>query len=434
MSMGKYAVAGLVVAVSLVGCNQTGFRSAEPPAAPAAKAPSVVTEVIIPVQVERPVRRDISSYLITTSRVEAERRVQVVAEGMGECRKVHVEEGDYVKPGQVLAELATDDVLATIGQTEVQVRQTRTVYQIAEDSLKLGIGSKAERDNAKFSYEQAMATLNMHKVQLEKLTVRSPISGVITKRNVQLGQVVSIGAPLFQIVDPDSFILSINPPERELSRLQLGQVAKVAIDAVGEREFEAKVLRVNPAIDAASGTFKVVLEFAAEVRKLLREAAFARVQLVTDTHKDALLLPKDAVVEENARKYLFVVEEGEKAEALVEEEAALTTDDATGAEKSAAPAEEKKDARPHQIATRIEVETGLEDSNYVEILSEVAEDAQVVVLGQHTLKSGSKVTVMKTGDAIRSKLGMGADEALKEAKEHGANEPKKAGRSRQRHP
>jgi len=381
-------------------------------------------EIIIPVQAQLPSRGDISAHFETTTRVEAENRVQVVAEAVGECLQVNVQEGDSIQVGQILAELDKKAMLASIGQTEVQVRQSKTAYDRAASMYEEGLSSQAERDNAKFAYEQALASLETQKIQFSKLTVRAPISGLLTHKLIQTGQMVASGSPIFSIVDPESFMLVINPPERELARLQTGQKAKVTIDALGTEEFEAAVRRINPNVDPASGTVKVTLDFDPGTRAKLRDAAFARVRLVMDTRKNTLLVPKDAVLEENARKYLFVVEQ-EKAEPTADTQPAGSPDPA----QTAAETPPKND-KPVFLANRIEIETGFEDSNSVEVVKGIDDSALIVVLGQHTLKPGSRVTVTNANDEILARAGLSAEDALaaaKERREDNANKPGRQG-------
>lgn len=429
----RKSLLSLVLGVCLLlaaGCGQFGSKTEQ-----ASKNEDQIkaeeVEVVIPVEAELPTRGNISSHFETTSRVMAENRVQVLAEGVGECISLNAEEGDRVQAGQVLAQLDPTEIKATIGQTEVQVRQSKTSYDIAEKSLTQGIGSKAERDNARFAHEQALAALEMQKVQLEKLTVKAPISGVITMRNVQLGQMVAGGAPLFSIVDPASFMLTISVPERELARLKEGQIAKVTIDALGADEFDAAVRRINPGVDPISGTVKVTLDFDEATRDRLRDSAFARVRLVMETHENALLLAKDTVVEENARKYVFVIEQPETPaepapETQSDESAPEPSSDESAAKEeaktdvTAGPADsnatESEPAEASFVANRIEVETGLEDSKSVEIVSGIDDGSLVVTLGQHTLKPGARVRVTNATTEIMAKAGLSAEKALEEAR------------------
>jgi len=428
-------------------------------------------EVIIPVEASQPTREDISAHFETTTRVKAENRVDVVAEGMGECLRVSVEEGDLVSKGQVLAELDKEEAVAALRQLEIQVAQNKTSYEIAERSLAEGLGAKVERDNARFAHEQAAANLATQRLQVKNLTIRAPIDAVVTERKVQAGQMVSTATPVFTLVDPASYICEINPPEKELARLREGQVARVSVDALEGEEFEARVRRVNPAVDPLTGTLKVVLDFDEDTRAKLREAAFARVRLVMETHTDALILPKDSLVEEDGRKYVFVVtrqedEETEEAEDADDEgDAADTTEDVgedppekpdaesvtasntTGEDASKADqaAEEddesadpdaETDDEERFVANRVVVEVGFEDSNRVEILSGIDDESMVVTLGQHTLKPGARVKVTNAEDEISARMALSTEEALAVAKaerakgDEGGEERRHRGRRR----
>ena len=434
MRKGIRAMGLILVLWIAAGCgnSQGKIAAANPSAAEAAK-PAQDSVVIIPVQAEAPERGDISSYFETTARVEAENRVQVMAEGAGECLKVCVEEGDSVKQGDMLAELDKRTIQATIGQTEVQVRQTNTAFDIAERSLAEGIGARAERDNARFAHEQALAALNMQKVQFDKLTLRAPISGIVTKRNIQQGQIVSMGMAVFTVVDPASFMVVIAAPEKELARLKMGQMAKVIIDAIGNEEFDASVRRINPGVDSTSGTVKVTLDFDAAARARLRDSAFARVRLILETHAQALLVPKDALIEENARKYLFVVMEND-ADVKKPAEVSEAKAGALPEEKQPESAPMPKPETPGLVSERFEVQVGLEDSRHVEILSGIDDQALVVTLGQHTLKTGSHVMVTNATETLKTKLGLSPENALKAAKENRAGQPQDdGGSSRNRH-
>ncbi|HNR32450.1 MAG TPA: efflux RND transporter periplasmic adaptor subunit, partial [Candidatus Hydrogenedentes bacterium] len=313
--------------------------------------------VLVPVEAARPSRGDISSYFETTTRVEAERHVQVVSEGVGECLEVFVEEGQAVREGEVLARLDTKQLEAQIRQTRVNVQQAKFHMEKAAEQQKEGILSPFELENTRFAHEQASAMLALQELQLENQTITAPISGVVTLRNIQKGQMVATGVPVFRIVDPASYILPIMPPEKELPRLRLDQIAKVSIDSVDGREFAAHVRRINPSVEPLSGTVKVVLDFEEEARPFLREGSFARVKLVMETHANVLMLPKDAVIEENTRKYVMVVREATDSAAL---DAAATEAAESEASAPAASAPDRTaEKNPILVADRIEIKIGL---------------------------------------------------------------------------
>lgn len=387
MHKGRYCLCAAVLMLAGAGCNRPdgGKVNATQAAGPVRTASLV--------EASHPERRDISSYLEETGIVTAESQVEVLAKGTGHCLLVRVEEGDLVSDGDVLAELDKAEMEAQVRQSEVNLAQQRIVYERTEKGLSQGIFSRAERDNAQASYEQAKATLEMQRVQLSFLTIRAPISGVVTRRMLQEGMLVSTGMPVFNIVDPNSFILPINVAERYIPRLRVGQEARVRIDSVGERPFQARVRRINPGVDPQTGTVKVVLEFDSADHPYLRESVFARYSLVMETHENALVVPKDAIVEENAQRHVMVVREKEP------------TDSDSGA------------ADTDLVAARIPVETGLEDALYTEILSGIGEDDLVITLGQQTVKDGEPIRAGNLEETLESRGALPAGALLDQARE-----------------
>jgi RND family efflux transporter MFP subunit len=407
-------ILGAAMLAGLAGCNQSekgtvSALNAEKPA----RTPFLV-------EASNPERRDISEYLTETGNITAERQVEVLAKGTGHCMEILVEEGDHVEKDQVLAEIDKAEMQVNIQQSRVNVKHQENIYRRTENGWKQGIFSEAEKDNAKSAFEQAQASLEMQEVQLTYLTIRAPISGVITHRKLQAGMLVSTGMPVFSIVDPSSFILPIFVTERSLPRLKLGQEARVTIDSSGDREFVAKVRRINPGVDAQTGSVKVVLDFDPSDHEYLREAAFARYSLVMDTHTDVLVVPKDAIVEENARRYVMVAQRG--AEAAQASEAPAAAQGGTAASPTA--------DTPEWVAARVEVETGLEDSNYTEILSGINDDTLVITLGQQTVNEGDWLQVGNLEETLKTRGEISADAALDEVeKEKAAQEAEAAARA-----
>jgi membrane fusion protein (multidrug efflux system) len=392
--IGHVACVALILALA-AGCGALVEGKANDPAerVDPLKA-KVAQEVQIPVQTAKPDRRDVSAYFETTSRVTAENRVEVISKGTGQCLNVTVEVGDIVTAGQVLAELDSMELEAQIRQTRVNLAQQKSHMDLARRSFEEGLGPEVEYTNAKYAYEANQAVLELQEVQMSHQTIRAPIGGVLTQRALQTGMLVSTGMPTFSIVDPNSYVLPISIPEKELGRLRLEQTANVTIDSRQGETFEATIQRINPAVDPQSGTVGVLLRFHEEARQYLRESAFARVRLVMETHANALVVPKDTLIEENARKFLMVVEEQPPADA---------------------------GAAPRLIARRVEIQTGLEDSDYVEVVNGIDENANIVTLGQHTLKPDSPVVITTAETEILSRAGISAKDALEAAQDKRQN-------------
>ena len=135
-----------------------------------------------------------------------------------------------------------------------------------------------------------------------------------------------------------------------------------------------------------------------------------RVRLVMETHENALIVPKDVILEENARKYVMVVRDKGTQENEVQEIDVTATE-----AESASPVPEEGTSTQNEaalLAERVEVKVGLEDSDHVEILSGIDEKTRIVTLGQHTLKSGSTVTITNAEKEILSRATMSVEQAL----------------------
>lgn len=362
------------------GCKETVEGTVEEPAS--ADAPATV---LTPVQVVSPHRGAISSYFETTSRVEAESRVEILSKGAGQCAAVMADVGDEVAAGQVLATLEREELEAQVRQARISMQQQKTAYEIAERSFSEGIAASVDRDNTRFAYEQAKVALEMAELQLQNQTIHAPISGIITRRVIQTGMIVSPGVPIFSIVDPDSYVLPIQIPEKELSRVQVGQKAFARVDAFPAYVFNASIGRIYPSVDPLSGTLKAVLDFEEEDREKLREAVFARIQLVMDMRDGALLIPRDTILEEEGRKFVFLV---------------ATTEN---------------DAETGYIARKQEITVGIEQSDVVEVLEGLTDDAQVVIMGQHSLKPETPVKITNLEEEFAARSTLTTEEALEAA-------------------
>ncbi len=356
---------------------------------------TAIKPIAFPVEVAYPKRCSISKFFETTSRISAENKVDVISKGIGICEEVFVEEGDYVKEGQILAKLDTSEVETQILQTKVNIEKCKSALAIAEQSLKEGIGSKVERDNAKFALDAAEATLKIQQVQLKNQTITAPISGVITRKNINKGVMVTTGMPVFSIVDPNSYCIPINIPEKEISKVTRGQEAEVVIDSCPSKKYKTVIDKISPIIDSASGTVKATLKFVEQDKDsdCIKDNAFARVKLIMETRENVLTIPKDAVLEESGRKYVFI------------------------AEKLASDSNDKNkqtsiDENNLYEAKKVEVQVGLEDSENYEIISGVEENTMVVTLGQMSLKPGSIIKITTLENSIKSADNFSASQTL----------------------
>ncbi|GMW01059.1 MAG: hypothetical protein AMXMBFR84_21960 [Candidatus Hydrogenedentota bacterium] len=395
VNFGVCLVVGLTFMSSCSPGTSGGTAIAATPAIPPAS-----NQPVIPIEAKYPERGDISEYFKTTSRIAADKRVDVTAQGMGKCLSAHVDVGDRVEKGQVVAELDKEEVQTQLAQARIQLSRIKNDMDRSKMLFEEGLGPRSQYENDMYAYKQQQATVAQQEIQLRNMTVRAPISGIIISRSVQVGMYVSSGSPLYQIIDPSTFELMIDVPEQELARVEKGQAADVYVDILGDESLASEVSRISPSVQQ-DGTVQVTLRFPSEVRSRLKESAFARVNLVLDTHKEAILIPKDSVIDQNGNKYVFIATANDR--------------------EDASPIELDKVSKDTTFtAKRVQVELGLEDSNAYEIVNGVAEGDLIVTLGHQALKDGALVRLTNIEDELMSRIAMSPDEALTKAAEERA--------------
>ena len=146
-------------------------------------------------------------------------------------------------------------------------------------------------------------------LQLREAAIRAPFAGTITARHVKAGNTLNAGDPAFDIKRFRTLEAGLNVPERQLAHLDTGQDAGIRIDALPQQRFIGRVKRISPVVDSGSGTFRVTVEVANDDRAL-KPGMFARIEIRYDSHEEALLVRKDAVVTRNNQTAVFVVRDG----------------------------------------------------------------------------------------------------------------------------
>lgn len=317
----------------------------------------------IPVRVTTIAPGEISAYISATANLVAENEVRLLAEWEGQIDRLAVEEGDYVKQDQVLATLARTDGEIAVQKAQVraddaQLRFARAERLVAQELL-------ASEDFDRVAVEKAIADQELAEARwnLEKTMIRAPFSGRLTQRMVQIGQHVRRGDELFTVTDFEPLVARIYLPESDVMALEVGREVRLAPKADESQAVRARIQRIASVVDTATGTVKVTVE-AIDPPPALRPGAFVRVDIVRETHSDALLVPKQAVVRELQKSYVFVTSG----------DAATTT-----AEKRA-------------------IELGFEEGGRVEALSGLAAGDRVVIAGQGGLKDGAAVAVLADDD------------------------------------
>lgn len=312
-----------------------------------------------PVAVVAIERGDITAAISSASTIEAERSVTVHAEATGRIIKLDVEEGEKVKQGQLLARLRYDSQSSQLARASVSLDKAQTDLARVEALHRRGVASDQDLAEAQNALQMALRDRTDRRREVGNTRVLAPFSGTLTERSVTEGGFVSSGAQLFSLVDFDTLVARVYVPEKELDRIRVGQAADVVGKAAKGRRGTGKVTRIAPIVDAATGTVKVTVALPPESSGVdggFLPGMYAEVTLTTETRKGVLLVSKTALVRDEERVYVFVVD-GDKAK-------------------------------------RVVVELGLEDDDRVQVVSGLEAGQRVVVAGHDGLKDGAEVVLV----------------------------------------
>lgn len=257
--------APLVAALLVAGCG-SGSGDARAEGTPGGVA--IGTESVAIVATDT-----LSSGPAISGALAAEREAAVRAQVPGAVLEVQVDQGSRVAAGAVLARIdqrtLQDAFLsARSGMTTAQNSAERAKRDLERAERLAEAGAIAERDleqarlghtAAQGQLADAQARLTAAQKQLDDATVRAPFAGVVSVRSVSAGDVVQPGAALFTIVDPTSMRLEAAVPAEQLSQVRVGAPVRFTVAGYGDRRFEGRVARVNPAVDPATGQVRIVV-------------------------------------------------------------------------------------------------------------------------------------------------------------------------------
>ena len=349
------AVLWFVVSIAAVGCGgQNGGSGGEGQAQWGGKGRPGPKQPPVPVAVEAAQTGSISSYYKATATLTPEKEADILARVTGVVEALACEEGDVVKKGDVLLRIEGDEYLYRLRQAEANTASLEDRYKRLDGMFDQQLVSAEEYESAKNDLAAAKAAEELARLDLSYTTVRSPFTGAVVQRLVDVGQNVSEGTPLFVVSDFNPLLAIVHVPSKEFKKLKPDQPVQLALDS-NEQRLEGRIKLVSPIIDPNSGTIKVTIEID-EYPAGTRPGDFAEVSIVTERREGRTLIPKIAVFTDRGDQIVYVAADS--------------------------------------TAERRVVEVGFEDDAHAEILDGVETGDQVIVKGQRSLKHGAPIKIL----------------------------------------
>ena len=326
--------------IMTAGCGNTSSKKSETAEVVVADPTVSVAQVFV---------REVPQEAVYTSTVQAYVKNNIAPQMAGRITKINVEIGDFVKEGQILAEIDKAQLL----QAQLQLQNQEVELQRLKSLYEEGGLSQSDYDAIQMQY-------NVLKTQVENLventTLRSPINGVVTARNYDVGDMYAMSMPIFTVEQIVPVKLLIGVSETDYSKVKKGDSVTVTADAIPGKTFYGKINRIYPTVDPATRTFTVEVKIDNSYRTL-RPGMFARATVNFGSNNN-VVIPDVAVVKQQGSGERFVY--------VLNEDNTVTY---------------KKVVLGRRMGAEYEVLEGLEDGD------------KIVIGGQIRLKDGVKVIV-----------------------------------------
>lgn len=337
MKIGSKFLLCLAVIVGFVSCGKKE------------EAKSDASKEDVPVvKIERVVEEIVPQTTNYTATVEAYKTNNITTSTANRIKKIMVEVGSHVGKGQTVVIL--DDV--NIDQMRLRLANKKVEMDRAIELLKIGGGTQQSVDQLRTEYEAYHRSFENMK---ENTTLVSPISGVVTARNYDNGDMTS-AQPILTIQQIEPVKVIVNVSEQDFTKVKMGLPVKITLDVYGDEQFDGKVSLIHPTIDPATRTFQVEININNKNGKV-RPGMFARVSANYGS-KQRVVVPDQAVVKQSGsgNKYVYVY-------------------------------------HSNGTVSYNQVEVGQRVGNRYELISGVVNNSDVVISGQMRLANGVKVKV-----------------------------------------
>lgn len=376
----------LVFLISFTGCSATGDDKSlkEKTISPSPKAVEVMQVKLT----------DAEQVIEVTGTLAAKYATDVKSEYTGLVAEVYVHEWVRVEKGTPLARLDTREAeillqkaqtavevaKANLLQAEVGARRANREYERALKLKEYGLITQQSLDDALTEKEAAGVRVEVARAQLKaaeeevlhmqtrlyKAIIRSPREGVISWRNVNVGDYVGeMGAkPMFRIVDNSLLELTVTVPQAEMAAVRPGQTLTFTCEAFPEKVFRGKVMFINPVINEADRSVKVIAEVD-NSSQILKPGLFVKGQIIIGQRPGLIKIPRTALLTWNVlekRGEVFIVR--------------------------------------GNIATRQTIKTGGLTGSWVEVISGLRAGDQIIIRGGFQVQDGEEVQITKVnGDS-----------------------------------
>lgn len=314
-------------------------------------------------------KMNLSNTISGTGSVYAGTSKDVSSNNNGTLSGLTVKVGDTVTAGQTLFTSSSDDLSKAV--TTAQNNLTKQNLTLSSDESADKVDSNKVATD-KIAVSDAETQLASAKSALAKMTVTAPISGVVTAVNSTNGDTVSSGKAVLTIVDMNSLKIKVSVDETDINKVSKGQTATISFSAISDKSYQGTVESVAETGTTSNNvtTYDVVVGITSPSG--IKLGMNATVKIAVESKNDALVIPEEALVENNSKKYVRVQN---------------TSNATSGQNGNSSNSQQTQSSNNFKL---VEIQTGIETQNYIEVTSGVTEGEKVMVQLPSSSSSSSK--------------------------------------------
>ncbi len=236
----------------------------------------------------------------------------IAAEEAGKVVKIYFESGSSVALGAPLLDLDTAVEEAQLKGLAALAEQAKLGLKRAQSLRQSDTNSEADLEKAQAQAQEAEAAAEATRAIVARKHIKAPFAGMIGIRLVNVGQYLAVGTPLVPLHALDPIYVDFSLPQQALPSLVVGQSVNVALDAFGDKIFEAKLSAMNPQVDLATRTIQIQATLA-NPEGTLRPGMFARVSVQLRESDQVIAIPSSSISYAPYGNSVYVVESHEEA-------------------------------------------------------------------------------------------------------------------------
>ncbi len=253
-----YFLAFAVAAVAALWLLSGAVKQNRPPEHPRAQTQKQDNVPLPDVRVADMTAEPVAAEAVITGRSEASKNVVLRAEIDGQVIEKPVEKGSFIKKGDILLKIAPRDRPAKLAEAQETLAFRKLRFEAAEKLENRGHDSRIQLAEAKANYMAAKAALEDARKNVAHLEIKAPFDGILGEDYAEIGDYLSPGGAVFQIVAPDPLILSAYAAEKQISLLETGQTTEIRF--IDGRTTKGVLKYIAPAADPDTRTFRIEVE------------------------------------------------------------------------------------------------------------------------------------------------------------------------------